>query len=476
MTSSTTQKLSLGALTSLVVGSMVGAGIFSLPSTFGRATGVLGAFIAWIIAGTGMLMLAFVFQSLAQRKPNLDAGIYAYAKEGFGNYLGFAAAFGFWIGSCVGNVSYWILIKSTLGAFFPVFGDGNTLPAILLASVFIWVFHFLILRGVKEAAALNTIATVAKILPIGLFLIMVIWGFKGDVFTLNIWGGELPSWRSLLGQVRNTMLITVFVFIGIEGASVYSRYAKKRSDVGLATVMGFIGVLCLMMMVTMLSYGIMLRPDLGGLRNPSMAGVLSAIVGPWGAKFISIGLIISVLGAYLSWSLLCAEVLWSAAKTNTVPRFFCTENENQAPAAALWLTSITIQGLLILTMFSQDAFTIALELTSSLTLIPYLLVAGYALKLAWTHETYEADASDRNKELTFAAIATIYAIGMMYAGGAKHMMLSALIYVPGSILYFLARREQHAEIFTPVERTIFSIIVIAAVGAVYALASGRMSI
>src|SRR5687768_10486934 len=107
MSSSDTQKLSLPALISLVVGSMVGAGIFSLPSAFGRATGGLGALIAWAIAGLGMLMLAFVFQSLANRKPDLDAGVYAYAKAGFGNYLGFASALGFWAGSCVGNVSYW---------------------------------------------------------------------------------------------------------------------------------------------------------------------------------------------------------------------------------------------------------------------------------------------------------------------------------------------------------------------------------
>lgn len=476
MTSSTPQKLSLGALTSLVVGSMVGAGIFSLPATFARATGVLGALIAWLIAGTGMLMLAFVFQSLAQRKPDLDTGIYAYAKAGFGNYLGFASAFGFWIGSCLGNVSYWILIKSTLGAFFPVFGDGNTIAAIVISSLCIWSFHLLILRGVKDATTLNTIATVAKMLPIGLFLIVVIFGFRADVFSYNLWGGATPSIGTLFGQVRNTMLVTVFVFIGIEGASVYSRYAQKRSHVGLATVLGFIGVLCLLMLVTMLSYGIMLRPELGALRNPSMAGILAAIVGPWGAKFISAGLIISVLGAYLSWSLLCAEVLWASAQNNTMPKIFATENKNKAPSAAIWLTTITIQLFLILTMFSQDAFTIALELTSSLTLIPYLLVAGYAVKLAWTRESYQSDDPHRNRELIIACVGTLYAVGMMVAGGAKHMLLSALIYVPGSLLYYLARREQQAEIFTPLERTLFVVIVLAALSAVYALLSGSMTI
>ena len=91
---STEQKMSLTQLTAMVVGGMVGAGIFSLPRTFANATGPFGAIIAWLIAGTGMYMLARVFQTLAARKPDLDAGVFAYAKAGFGEYLGFFSAFG----------------------------------------------------------------------------------------------------------------------------------------------------------------------------------------------------------------------------------------------------------------------------------------------------------------------------------------------------------------------------------------------
>src|SRR5437868_15368642 len=105
MTSSADQKLSLRALIALVVGSMIGSAIFALPSAFGRATGGLGALIAWTIAGTGMLMLAFVFQTLSRRRPDLDAGIYAYAKAVFGNYLGFISAAGYWIGCCLADVA-----------------------------------------------------------------------------------------------------------------------------------------------------------------------------------------------------------------------------------------------------------------------------------------------------------------------------------------------------------------------------------
>ena len=243
---------------------MVGAGVFSLPRNFAMATGPFGALIAWAIAGGGMLMLAFVFQTLAQRKPDIDAGIYAYARAGFGDYLGFLAAFGFWAGTCVGNVTYWVLIKSTLGAAIPVFGEGNTVPAVLVSSVGLWAFYFLILRGVKEAAFINQVVTFAKMVPLVLFVVIVAFAFKADVFAANFWGGAGADYTPLFQQVSRTMLVTVFVFLGIEGASVYSRFAKKREDVGRATVLGFLGVLALFMAVTMLSYGVMRRQDLAG--------------------------------------------------------------------------------------------------------------------------------------------------------------------------------------------------------------------
>ena len=104
------------------------------------ATGPFGAIIAWIIAAGGMYFLARVFQALAERKPDLDAGVYAYAKAGFGDYLGFLSAFGYFVSACLGNTFYWVLIKSTLGAFFPIFGNGDTLAAVVISSIGIWLF------------------------------------------------------------------------------------------------------------------------------------------------------------------------------------------------------------------------------------------------------------------------------------------------------------------------------------------------
>jgi len=469
------QTLPLNALIALVVGSMVGAGIFTLPAAFGRATGVLGALIAWLIAGTGMLMLAFVFQTLAQRKPDLDAGVFAYAKAGFGSYLGFLSALGFWAGSCVGNTSYFVLIKSTLGRVIPVFGEGNTIQAVVVSSALLWIFHFLILRGVKQATGLNNIVTVAKIVPILIFVLILIFSFNPELFSTNFLAGEGYD-ESLWEQVRSTMLVTVFVFLGIEGASIYSRYSEKRSDVGVATVVGFLGVLCLLILVTILPYGILPREELGALRNPSMAAALEAVVGRWGSVFISAGLLISVLGAYLAWTLFAAEVPFMAAKAGVMPNFLTRENSNGVPATSLWLTSSLIQLFLIVTLFSEYAFQLALELTSSLSLIPYLLVAAYGLKLALTRETYERDSRGRNRELIISLVATLYSALMIYAGGLKYLLLSALIYAPGTILFLLARREQNRKVFTFGEWFVFSVAVIAALTALYALLTGRITI
>ncbi|HTO64611.1 MAG TPA: basic amino acid/polyamine antiporter [Bradyrhizobium sp.] len=471
-----TQKLSLFALTAMVVGSMVGSGIFSLPRTFGIATGPFGAIFAWCIAGGGMYTLARVFQSLAERKPDLDAGVYAYAKAGFGDYPGFLSAFGYWIGSCIGNVSYWVLIKSTLGAFFPIFGEGNTVTAIVVASIGIWLFHFMILRGVQQAAAINTIVTIAKIVPILVFIVILIFAFKADQFRTNFWGGEGMPDTSLFQQIRATMLVTVFVFLGIEGASVYSRYARERSHVGAATVLGFALVTSLMVLVTMLPYAVLPRPEIAGMRQPSMATVLEAVVGHWGAIFVSIGLLISVLGAYLAWSLICAEVLSAAGRTRDMPALFGTENANKVPAAALWLTNAIVQLFVISTYWSQDAFSLMLNLTSVMSLIPFFLVAAYGLLLVRRGETYKDSPGDRRRDLIFAGIAVIYTLFLIYAAGMKFLLLSAILYAPGSALYFWARLEQKAKVFTPVAWVIFVAAAIGAAVGIHGLATGYITI
>jgi arginine:ornithine antiporter/lysine permease len=470
-----TEKVSLPTLTAMVVGSMIGAGVFLLPHRFGAVTGVLGAIIAWSIAGTGMLMLAFVFQRLAMRKPDLDAGIFAYAKAGFGDYVGFNSAIGYWASACAGNTFYWVLITATLSALVPGFGEGDTVLAVVVSAVGVWSFVFLVLRGVKDAAAINYIVTVAKVVPILVFIVIAIVSFKADVFAENFWGDKDYSSASVFEQARGTMLITVFVFLGIEGASVYSRMARKREDVGRATVIGFLSVLSVFALVTLVSYGVMPQGELAAISQPSMASVLESVVGPWGSIFIRAGVIVSVLGAYLAWTLMAAEVLYIPAKAEDMPRFMARTNRHGAPATALIMAAGMISLLLVALLFSADALNFMLDLTAALSLIPYLLAAAYAVKLTITRETYD-DGKSRVPDMVIAALATVYTLFLVYAAGVDKLLLSCVLYAPAAALYFKARRERGLRVFKPAEAVLFGVIVLGAVAGVVSLATGAIEI
>ncbi|MDH0339177.1 arginine-ornithine antiporter [Metapseudomonas otitidis] len=474
--SDSTHKLRLGALVALVVGSMIGGGIFSLPQNMAASADAGAILIGWAITAVGMLTLAFVFQTLANRKPDLDGGVYAYAKAGFGDYMGFSSAWGYWISAWLGNVGYFVLLFGTLGYFFPIFGEGNTPAAIVGASVVLWAVHFLVLRGIREAAFINLVTTIAKVVPLFLFILICLFAFKLDIFTADIWGTKNPELGSVMNQVRNMMLVTVWVFIGIEGASIFSARAEKRSDVGKATILGFVIVLLLLVLVNVLSLGIMTQPELAQLKNPSMAAVLEHVVGHWGAVLISVGLVVSLVGALLSWVLLCAEILFAAAKDHTMPEFLRRENANHVPANALWLTNAMVQLFLIVTLFNNSTYLSLIYLATSMILVPYFWSAAYAVLLPLRGETYEQNASERGKDLAIAGLALVYATWLLYAGGVKYLLLSALLYAPGAILFAKAKHELGQPVFTPVEKLIFAAVVIGALVAAYGLYDGFLTL
>jgi arginine:ornithine antiporter/lysine permease len=485
-------KLSLPALTAMVVGSMVGAGVFQLPARFATQTGVYGALISWAVAGLGMLTLALVFQTLANRKPKLDNGVYVYAREGFGVYPGFLSAVGFWASACAGNAFYWVLIMTTVSQLFPelkpVLGDGDTWLSFVISAAAVWGFFFLIRMGVREAAVINAIVTVAKLVPLALFLVLVIFFFKWDVFVGNLSGGyDVPGGDSLFLQVQGTMLITVFVFLGIEGASVYSRHAKKRSDVGKATVVGFLSVLALFACISILSYGILPKDEIAKLPQPSVGSVLEAAVGPWGGAFIRVGLIISVLGAYLAWQLLAADVVFAAAKDTDMPRYFSRVNKHDVPANAVLWTSIFVTAILFAVQFLHNALDFTLDLTAALALAPYALASGYAVKIAITRDGYDLakpKKDHRARDLVIGIISTVYTLFLVWAAGYVFMLLAGILLAPATLLYYVARRQQRADaapgiripVFTKPGWVVFIILLIFAIVGIVLLATGVVQI
>jgi arginine:ornithine antiporter/lysine permease len=206
-----------------------------------------------------------------------------------------------------------------------------------------------------------------------------------------------------------------------------------------------------------------------------MAAVLESIVGPWGSIFIRVGVIVSVLGAYLAWTLMAAEVLYIPATTEDMPRFLARTNRHGAPMPALVMAAGLISLLLVALLFAADALDFMLDLTAALSLIPYLFAAAYALKLTATGETYE-DGHPRAADMIVAALATAYTVFLIYAAGTDKLLLSCILYAPAAGLYVKARRERGLRVFRPAEAVLFGVIVLGAVAGVVSLATGAIEI
>lgn len=470
------KKLGLIALVALVIGSMIGGGAFNLAGDIALGANAGAVLIGWAITGVGIIALALVFQNLATRKPELDSGIYSYAKEGFGPFLGFNSAWGYWLSAWLGNIAYATLLFSSIGYFFPTFEGGQNIASIIGASIALWSVHYLVLRGIHSAAFINTITTIAKIIPIFLFIIIAIIAFKWDTFTFDFWGSGGFSWGAVGEQVKSTMLVTLWVFIGVEGAVIMSGRAKRRSDIGKATVIGLVSVLLIYILISLLSLGIMPREELAELPNPAMGYILEDVVGKWGAIIINLGLIISVLGAWLGWTMFAAELPYVTAKDKMFPKWLAKENKNKAPVNALWLTNGLVQIFLITLLFSDKAYNFMFSLASSAILIPYMLSAFYQVKLTFTGETYASDSS-RTKDKVIGIIASIYGIWLVYAAGINYLLLTMLLYAPGILLYKWTLKENQMKVKeTKLDKALMVIIVILAIWALVGLVAGKISI
>ncbi|WP_275087443.1 arginine-ornithine antiporter [Staphylococcus agnetis] len=425
------QKLNKSSLIGLVIGSMIGGGAFNIISDMGSQAGGLALMIGWGITAIGMIALAFVFQTLTNARPDLDGGIYSYAQAGFGDFIGFCSAWGYWFAAFLGNVAYATLLMSAVGNFFPIFQKGNTLPSIIVASILLWGVHFLILKGVETAAFINSIVTVAKLIPIFLVIVCMMVVFNFDTFLAGFSGAASNEieWSSILLQVKSIMLVTVWIFTGIEGAVVFSSRAKRKKDVGTATVIGLTSVLIIYFLMTVLAQGVIQQNHISELGNPSMSHVLAHIVGPWGAVFVNIGLIISVLGAWLGWTLLAGELPYVVAKNNLFPKWFAKENRNGAPINSLLITNILVQLFLISMLFTESAYQFAFSLASSAILIPYMFSAFYLVKYNYLQQNASVT------KWAIGCIASIYALWLIYAAGLEYLLLTMILYIPGVIVF-----------------------------------------
>lgn len=462
------KKIGLLSLTALVLSSMIGSGIFSLPQNMAEVAGAEALVIGWIITGIGIIFLGLSFFFISRLRPDLDGGIYTYAREGFGDLIGFLSAWGYWLCATIGSVGYLVVAFEGIGLFTDsennvIFGQGNTILAFLGSSLVVWLVHWLITRGVKEAAFLNLLATFVKAFPLILFIALAAWFFSPDTFSHDVKAVNLNN--SITDQVKNTMLITLWVFVGVEGAAVLSGHAKKRSDVGLATVLGIVIALILYVAITVLSLGVLPREMIATMPNPSMAGLLEHMIGGSGKIIITLCLIVSVLASYISWTMYSAEVPYRGAKNGAFPKILNKINENDTPINSLWFTNLVVQLCLVLVLITGKSYNALLLISTSMILVPYLLIGAYLLKLSFQQN------SAWYIKLT-GLLASIYGLWILYAAGLNHLLLSVLLYVPGIAIYLYSRHQHQGKLnLKGKELILLVLILIAFAFAVYHLAT-----
>jgi arginine:ornithine antiporter/lysine permease len=332
----------------------------------------------------------------------------------------------------------------------------------------------LVLRGVKEAAFVNFITTVGKLIPIFLFIVFMVFAFHRGIFFQDFWGGSSFSWTVLLKQMKDTMLVTLWAFVGVEGAVVLSGRAKRYKDVGTATVFGLLGTLVVYMLISILSLGVMSREQLEKLPNPSMAYVLEHVVGPWGAIVINLGLILSILGAMLSWVLLTIEIPYVAAKDGMFPRSFASENNRNTPVVSLWWTSVLTQIFVLLVHFSSSTYEVVYSMASVAVLIPYLLSALYQLKLVKTGETYK-EGKNRGRDLMIGVLATLYSGWLLYAAGLKYLLMVSALYLIGFFLYVRVQVVNKRKLISGWDWLVALLILVSGSVAVVMMATGKLA-
>ena len=476
-------KLGVLALAAIVVSSMLGGGIYSLPQNMAAGASAGAVLLAWVITGIGIYFIVHTFSILSLARPDLKTGIYSYSRAGFGSYTGFTIGWSYWLCQVCGNVGYAVITMDALNYFFPpYFQGGNNLASIIGGSLIIWGFNFMVLKGIKQASIVNTIGTVLKIMPLILFIIIMLFVFSPAEFDFDFWGESAASKAklgSLEAQIKSTMLVTLWAFIGIEGAVVMSNKAKNVQEIGKATFLGFISCLVIYILLSLTPFGYMSQAEISSVANPSTAGILEKVVGKWGAWLMNIGLVISVLTSWLAWTIVTAQIPQAAAQDGTFPKAFTKENKVGSPSVSLWVTSAAMQIFLLLVYFSNNAWNTMLSITSVMVLPAYLTSCAYLWKMCSDGEYPSQNLPiKRSTALVTGVLGSIFALWLIYAAGLKYLLLADVILVLGIPVFIWARKQNNPTepCFQPHERWLAGLLVIVALWAIYAFAHGLINL
>ena len=483
----TKKGLGLLGLTAIAFSSMVGGGIFNIAQNMASTAGLGAVIVAWLITGIGMVFLVLTFKILADHCPSLNQGVYEYARTGFGNYIGFNIAWGYWLCVALGNVAFAVMLNDALGAFFPVFLQHDW-PTLIFCIGLVWIMFAIVSRGEMTASAINNIMTILKFGAIVIIIAILVIYFRMEMFSINFMGetgeGKADPLGDFGSQIMGTMLITMFCFVGVEGAVMLSSHARNSKDVGRASVLGFYLALAIYALISILCYGVRQQEELASMHDPSVAYVLKSIGGSWAYYFVIITVIVSLLSGFLAWTLLCAQTPFGAASVGIFPKIFMKTNKYDIHITGLLISTIFMSLFIGLVCTAPDVYMAALNLTTIMVLPSYAFSGAFLWKISYNNSVYIRDVSIKKIRVyrIIGILCTLYCIWCIMAGGSLIFLASSILYVLGFYFYYKAFKEknknnsQFKDLLTKPEALLLILLVCCAVLSIVLIADGKISL
>ncbi len=424
------KKLGLWQSTSLVVGNMIGSGIFLLPASLAIYGGI--SIMGWLISAAGALLLASVFGNLARKMPHLNGGPYAYTRQSLDDFPAFLVAWSYWVSIWSSNAAIAVALVSYLGVFFPLL-QNNPFAAILTGLSFIWLLTWVNSKQIRMVGFVQLITTILKIAPI------ILIAFVG-IFYINV--DNLPSLNLTSGTTFSaltaTVTLTFFAFLGMECATIPATgTANPESTIKKATNMGTVITVIVYILSSIAIMGIIPAETLAQSKAP-FADAAELFWGKAAKYIVAAGAAIATLGALNGWILIQGQIPMAAAHDKLFPKIFGKTNKNGSPASGIIISSILVSILMILNYSKGlvEAFTFMMLLSTLSVILPYLFsTASFSILL------YSKNKKLITKQQLSAFLAFGFSMWVIVGSGYEVVFWGFILLMLGIPFYVLIRRN-----------------------------------
>jgi APA family basic amino acid/polyamine antiporter len=430
------QKIGLITSTSYVVGSMIGAGIFLLPALLAPYGSI--SFLGWIFSAIGALILARIFSNFSKMIVNKSGGPYAYSKAGFGDFIGFLVAWGYWISIWVSNAAFAITIVGALSFFFPIL-DISPIYRVLLALSIIWIFTWINTRGIKESGKVQVVTTALKLLP--LFFVIIAGLFLFDINNFPAFNLTTESNFAIFPVVAAA---TLYAFLGLETASIPAANVKNpEKTIPKATLIGTIIVALVYILSTFVLFGVLPMDVLAASPSP-FADAAILIGGDFGGYFVAGGIAISALGCMNGWIQFSGQVPMAASQDNLFPKIFKKLNKKGSPAMGIVIGSLLTSAILLMNL--SDGLVKQFEFIANIVvfsnLIPYLFVAAAYILVIIEKKIH---INSWFKTITLGMLGIAYSLWAIYGSGNDTVFYGFLLLMCGVPMYAIMKWNQRKD-------------------------------